>query len=291
MSQFLSMTARRIVAPAAVAAASLLRVSPMRAEEAAVVAEEEDPYANLPKEDERTLCQVCLINRQGPCRPYWRKMEACLKDHDGEKKQAQGQKQHSSVVCDRYMIPWLDCVQSYRNMYMLYYNDLYQLEVIEPIEKEIQPEELYKWEEVELDWTPYIDWIKSKDVPLWRLFSGPEFRVVRKTPRPVYEGKDPELVKLEIKVKLEKGGLPIELAYAKDQGGLVLGYEQFTAAKKDNLDVGVLEFGFRPDRTASVQLFALYKGEGEEARLYLSEALSLLKVADNAKKQEGETDL
>lgn len=289
MSQFLSMTARRIAAPAAVAVASLLRVSPMRAEEAAV-AEEEDPYANLPKEDERTLCEVCLINRQGPCRPYWRKMEACLKDHD-KQQQAHGQKQHSSVFCDRYLTPWLQCVQSYRNMYSLYYNDLYQLEVIEPIEKAIRPEELFKWEGVELDWTPYIDWIKSTDVPLGRLFSRPEFGLVGKTPRPVYEGKDPELVQLQVKVKLEEGGLPLELAYAKDQGGLVLGYEHFTAAKKVNLDAGVLKFGFRPDRTASVQLFALYKGEGEEIRLYLSEALSLVEVAVNAKKQEGETEL
>ena len=288
MSRFLSMTARRIAAPAAAAAASLLRVSAMRAEEA-TVAEEQDPYANLPKDDERTSCQICLVNRQGPCRPYWRKMEACLKDHSNQ--QAQGQELHSSVFCDRYMLPWLECVQSYRNMYMLYYNDLYQLEVIEPIEKEIQPEELYKWEGVELDWTPYIDWIKSKDLPLRELFSKPEFRVVRKTPRPVYEGEDPELVELEVKVNLEEGGLPIELAYAKDQGGLVLGFEHFTAAKKDNMDTGVLKFGFRPDRTASVQFFALYKGEGEEARLYFSEAVSLLKVAGSAKNTEGGTEL
>jgi hypothetical protein len=257
----------------------------MRAEEAT---DEEDPYANLPKEDERTACQICLVNRQGPCRPYWRKMEACLKDHSEQ--QAQGQ-EHNSAFCDRYMMPWLECVQSYRNMYMLYYNDLYQLEVIEPIEKEIQPEELYKWEGVELDWTPYIDWIKSKDLSLWELFSKPEFRIARKTPRPVYEGKDPELIELEVQVKLEEDGLPIEVAYAKDQGGLVLGFEHFTTAKKDNLDVGILKFGFRPDKTASVQFFALYKGEGEEARLHCSEAVSLLKIAYNAKNPEGESKL
>jgi hypothetical protein len=275
MSRFLSVTARRIAAPAAAAATSFLWVSPTFAEEAT----EKDPYANLSKEDERTTCQLCLVNRQGPCRPYWRKMEACLKDHS--EKQAKGE-EHSSAFCDRYMMPWLECVQSYRNMYMMFYNDLYQLEVIEPIEKEITADELYMWEGVELDWTPYIDWIKSKDLSLWKLFSKPEFRTAQKSPRPVYEGKDPELVELELKVNLQAGGLPIELAYAKDQGGLVLGVEHFSDAKKNKLDGGVLKFGFRPERTASVQFFALYKDAGEEARLYCSDVVSLAKVAESA---------
>jgi hypothetical protein len=48
------------------------------------------------------------------------------------------------------------------------------------------------------------------------------------------------------------------------------------------LDVGVLKFGFRPERTATVQLFALYKDEGDEARLYCSDVLSLAKVAENS---------
>lgn len=275
MSRFLSMTARRIAAPAAVAVTSFLRVSPTFAEEAA----EDDPYDNLPDEDERTACQLCLVNRQGPCRPYWRKMEACLKDHS--EKQAQGE-EHSSAFCDRYMMPWLECLHSYRNMYTLYYNDLYQLEVIEPIEKEITTDELYAWEGVDLDWTPYIDWIKSKDLTLWKLFATRKFRTAQKSPRPVYEGEDPELIELELKVSLQEGGLPIEMAYAKDQGGLVLGVEHFSAAKKDKLESGVLKFGFRPERTASVQFFALYKGEGEEARLYCSDVVSLIKVAENA---------
>jgi hypothetical protein len=279
MSRFLSMTARRIAAPAAVAATSFLRVSQTFAEEEAA---DNDPYANLPNEDERTACQICLINRQGPCRPYWRKMEACLKDHS-EKQAAKGEEQeHSSAFCDRYMMPWLECVHSYRNMYTLYYNDLYQLEVIEPIEKEIMMDDLYTWEGVDLDWSPYVDWIKSKDLTLWKLFSTRQFRTAQKSPRPVYEGEDPELVELELKVSLQEGGLPIEIAYAKDQGGLVLGVEHFSAAKKNDLDAGVLKFGFRPERTASVQFFALYKDEGEEVRLYCSNVVLLAKVAENA---------
>ena len=44
-----------------------------------------DPYENLPEEDEPTHCSICLTYRQGPCRPYWRKVEACTKDNELKK--------------------------------------------------------------------------------------------------------------------------------------------------------------------------------------------------------------
>ena len=45
-----------------------------------------DPYDNLPEEDAPTHCSICKTYRQGPCRPYWRKVELCTKDNELKKK-------------------------------------------------------------------------------------------------------------------------------------------------------------------------------------------------------------
>ena len=118
-----------------------------------------DPYDNLPEEDEPTGCTICLINRQGPCRPFWRKFERCMKDHgdstvgggdgdgdsegkgessDGdEKSNEDGGNNSLAEMCDKYMLPWLNCIQSYRNTYTLITNNFYQSEYVDALEKAV----------------------------------------------------------------------------------------------------------------------------------------------------------
>ena len=117
-----------------------------------------DPFDNLPEEDEPTGCTICLINRQGPCRPFWRKFERCMKDHgdttvgggegesegkeegsDGGDKSTEEGGNNSSLaeMCDKYMLPWLNCIQSYRNTYTLITNNFYQSEYVDALEKAV----------------------------------------------------------------------------------------------------------------------------------------------------------
>jgi len=122
-----------------------------------------DPYDNLPDEDEPTGCTICLINRQGPCRPFWRKFERCMKDHgdtsmsdggdgDDDDKSGEGGDDKAddgndgggggslAEMCDKYMLPWLNCIQSYRNTYTLITNSFYQKEYVDALEDAV-PEE------------------------------------------------------------------------------------------------------------------------------------------------------
>jgi len=92
-----------------------------------------DPYDNLPEKDEPTHCSICLTYRQGPCRPYWRKVEACTKDGEKDRKKEDEEKDDNSkdgsddsqspmsesTRCFKYMMPWIDCASKYRNLYTL----------------------------------------------------------------------------------------------------------------------------------------------------------------------------
>ena len=242
MNNLFSLTARRLIAPAVVAS-TLVRTSCTRADKRREMIT--DPYANLPEEqDEETTCVICLVNRQGPCRDYWRKFERCLKDHPMTKDEQDGEKDEShvkgetsdvdadaespSAICDQYMLPWLTCVQSYRNLYLLYFNYLNQTDFIEPLEESIRDEEIFEWKEVNADWTPYVDWVKSKEYTTWDLYQILKHAALPITPRPEYQGEDPEMVEIEVKVKLQDEELPLQIAYAKDQGGLLLGMEHFS---------------------------------------------------------------
>ena len=289
MNNLFSLTARRLIAPAVVAS-TLVRTSCTRAEK-----EEEnddDPYANLPEEDDETSCTICLINRQGPCRDYWRKFERCLKDHPMHKDEQDGEsgesakeetsdgaeEQNPSAFCDQYMLPWLTCVKSYSNLYLLYFNYLNQTDFIEPLEESIRDEEIFEWKELNVDWTPYVDWVKSNEYTTWDLFEILKHNALPITPRPGYQDEDPEMVEIEVKVKLQDEELPLLIAYAKDQGGLLLGMERFSE-KEETPEEATYKISFRPGMTANVQFYAFYKNDKDEVRLLSSQPVNLIKEA------------
>ena len=220
---------------------------------------EEDPYDNLPPEDEPTHCSICLTYRQGPCRPYWRKVERCTKDHEfkkeeqevedakqgvvrsGNDKDAKGEQEEEEEEdqqeppCLKYMLPWIDCASSYRNLYSLIELDTNYTAGILDLEKEASVELCWAPStEPAIDWTPWQAFVAEN--PGWKL---PKRAVTKKKHdkeassnvslwKTLDTDKDPELVDVLAMVPTKQGEGIIECAYALDQEGNVLGFSYGT---------------------------------------------------------------
>ena len=274
--------------------------------------EAEDKYENLPEEDEETGCTICMINRNGPCRPLWRKFEYCLKDHqskedekkeDGEKSkgeensnseetssqddhhdddEAKSEAESLGESCDKYMMPWLECVQSHRNLYQLFTNQVYQREYVDIIEESLlevgKPE---KWTDPIVDMSDIVSYLKEKGylsddlspeqseaIQNWRPEPQQDDEEGYLEQEPIYDPatftKDPELLDVRISVNLKDQGLPIDIAYARDETGRVLGFEQFKSAQEQGVEESVLILNTEPFKTRKIKLFKLYKAEEKD---------------------------
>lgn len=303
--------------------------------------QQEDPYDNLPDTDEPTTCTICLVNRQGPCRPEWRKMETCMKDQL-PKNEGTPTSEGNAKKCDKYMMPWLMCTHSYKNLYLLYFNKVYQAEFIDPMEAAVREDEYCKFacasqdstgtcsmEEPAVDWTPWMEHLQGAPSFNDTSETSPETtesaaallpndggadphqkETARTDSHPPAakptgeEWSDPDIVELSVTILLKESdtGMPIEVAYAKDQTGAVVGFELFSKYKEDTEDsdekedetkknaeqekskkdenkeasssssslpptTGVLRLSLQPGQTQSLQIHALYK-DGDKARLY-----------------------
>jgi hypothetical protein len=176
--------------------------------------EEEDPYANLPEEDEETSCSMCNTFRKGPCRPFWRKLERCFKDHEDE--------DNGAVKCMRYFKPHSDCLMDHTNLYHLISLDFKQ-EFVEDVQLSMTAEERKTWTPT-VDWSNWIMFVKEagisfqqtipvedKTTPLWQR---------------VPEDTEPVLITITATVpkQQDESGLLLKAAYAVDQDGRVLGF-------------------------------------------------------------------
>ncbi|KAL7528829.1 hypothetical protein ACHAXR_002660 [Thalassiosira sp. AJA248-18] len=248
-----------------------------------------------PSQDEDTTCSICLINRQGPCRKYWLKFERCMKEHSAEKDKAErrereareeeeeavevveevtsseggGDDEKEDVVsaeaekCDKFMIPWIGCIQEHRSVYSLISNAYYQKDYVDPLEdtvpdhrrklfeknKAVIGEEcgyIMKYVGVEIDlgnWREHVE--ADADVDGNGnggdddddSFEEEEESTPKAAALPVEE---PHLINAYAKFKLNHpvSGEPIEVAYIKDQKGRLLGFDSFTKRDTDNDDGG-----------------------------------------------------
>lgn len=208
------------------AAAALLHTDPVNCEAAAEsaveapienneVLEEEDPYENLPEEDEETDCSMCNTFRKGPCRPQWRKLERCFKNHEGE--------ENGAVKCMRYFKPHQMCLMDYTNLYQLVSLDVKQ-ELVRDAELSVSEHERRQWDPV-VDWSTWIrfvgdaglsfcETIRSKDE------DGKPLALWKRLP----ENKEPVLLTLPVPLPKvdEESGMILKIAYALDQDGMVL---------------------------------------------------------------------
>lgn len=172
-----------------------------------------DPYDNLPEEDEETTCSMCLTFRKGPCRPLWRKLERCFKDHEKE--------ENGAVQCMRYFNPHHQCLAQYTNLYQLVSLEAKQ-ELVHDIQKSVTKEECRSWEPT-IDWTMWKRFCTednglslppqivrtSKDTPYWQRLP---------------ENTEPLLITLTSSMpQKDSDGLLLKIAFAVDQDGIVIG--------------------------------------------------------------------
>jgi hypothetical protein len=176
--------------------------------------QEEDMYANLPEQDEETSCSMCNTFRKGPCRPPWRKLEHCFKDHEDE--------ENGAVKCMRYFKPHSDCLMQYTNLYHLISLDLKQ-EFVSDAVLAVTDQERQAWT-VNVDWS---NWIMFADE------AGLDFEqtvAVDDKTTPLWERLPPNTEPVLVTVTAEipdiqkETGLLLKAAYAIDQDGMVLGF-------------------------------------------------------------------
>jgi len=207
-----------------------------------------DPYDNLPEEDEPTHCSICLTYRQGPCRPFWRKVEACTKDGEKERKKEEEEEggesdankkdgdsssspMSESTRCFKYMMPWIDCASKYRNLYTLIEMDTNYTEGIQELEATSRHFCWMPGKEPKIDWSNWQQSETEDEVSTPKKLtdadatSDPVQNVALwKTLDP--SAGDPKLITIEAKVPstINSGLGILECAYAVDQDNNVIGF-------------------------------------------------------------------
>lgn len=73
-------------------------------------------WSDLPPDDQdkETSCFICLVNREGPCRNYWRRFEKCMDDNPGEDEEGNSL---STKACEKPFIAWMRCQQKHHEYY------------------------------------------------------------------------------------------------------------------------------------------------------------------------------
>jgi len=234
---------------------------------------EVDPYDNLPEEDEPTHCSICLTYRQGPCRPYWRKVERCTKDHEFNKEEEDGKQERDEdptkgdndgeeekePPCLKYMLPWIDCASGYRNLYALIELDTNYTAGIADLEKEATMQACWaESAEPSIDWEAWREYVAEN--PAWKLpkrktkqgeQSGEQQVSLWKT---LDSDEDPELVEIKAQVPSRQGDGILECAYAVDQDGNVLGFSYGTKPSEASKEAAENDVDGREGEIPKVEL-------------------------------------
>lgn len=255
--------------------------------------EDEDPYDNLPEEDEETDCTMCQTFRQGPCRDPWRKLERCFKENN----------ESTAGNCTKYFMGHQECLSKYLNLYQLVSLGLKQ-EIVRDTQLAITDAgEKFTMDTEQVDWNPWksfgkdagpsfcqtVDCDDNIERPLWKRFPD-HFE-------PVLVATDARLPTTLV-VDQEKD-MVLKYAYALDQDGYAVGFmfhdyfgylaDKSTAASEKNSEDKsekpdsslskteedepspvlapefTLEFHIVPGETRTVQLFAFYQENPVEA--------------------------
>ena len=76
----------------------------------------ETDWSDLPPDDQdkETSCFICLVNREGPCRNYWRRFEKCMDDNPGEDEEGNSL---STKACEKPFLSWMRCQQTNHEYY------------------------------------------------------------------------------------------------------------------------------------------------------------------------------
>jgi len=201
--------------------------------------------------------------------------------------------------CDTLMMPWITCIQSHRNTYTLISNRFFQDEYVDAVEKGIREEDKVNLGGTEDDNPNSIDWkqfVEFSDFD-WSKIDG---EVTDKDEETVVvsdgeESPDAKLVEGVARINLWDGDgkgknrrRRVDLAYVRDQDGLLLGHERFEMKKKETVDnggkdnndgenigsseskarpeeiIGNCAFHVSPETTKAIQIFALYGKDDDD---------------------------
>jgi len=202
-----------------------------------------------------------------------------------------------SQRCDKFMIPWISCIQEHRNIYSLISNDFYQKDYIDPLEYTVHDSRrlcynkdhseigevdgyVIKYHGVEIDlgsWREHVEAVSD------------ESNVDNTTPSSAraVPTEEPHLINAYAKFQLSNptNGQPIEVAYIKDQNGRLLGFDSFTKSKEESggnssdeesmphkseeekaaappvSNDGECTFHILPGETKSITAYAIYRGD------------------------------
>ncbi|KAK1749199.1 hypothetical protein QTG54_001138 [Skeletonema marinoi] len=188
--------------------------------------------------------------------------------------------------CDKFMIPWIGCIQEHRNIYSLISNDFYQKDYVDPLEDAVLESNRQQFSKSDAEIGEscgYVLRFNGVEVDLgnWRehveadadVDSGEEEEQTH-----IPQGDEPHLINAYAKFQLTdpKSGQPIEVAYIKDQKGRLLGFDSFTKQKSpdnennneddERTDVsneGECTFHLVPGETTIVTAYAIYRGQRE----------------------------
>jgi len=209
----------------------------------------------------------------------------------------QGDDSSSSLAerCDKFMIPWIGCIQEHRNIYTLISNSFYRNDYIDPLELSIPDERcvpfrrtmkeeggVVKFHGVEIDlgnWKEYIEADNDERI----------HEAVAKS-----SSAEPHLINAYARFHLmdpDNNHRPIEVAYVKDQNGTVLGFDSFSKQREemvkgsddedDSIDdsetkisaseatqkTGECTFHIIPGVTTSIVAYAVYRGDKDDGLL------------------------
>lgn len=217
-------------------------------------------------------------------------------DNDDDKIETENTSENSSPSlgerCDRFMIPWISCIQEHRNVYSLISNAFYQKDYVDPLEDSVAQNKRQSFIKTESNIGEndgYIVKLSGAEIDLgsWREFveaaserGGKILDVEENSNANVPKNsKDPHLINAYVKFKLTQPGTgnPIEVAYIKDQKGRLLGFDSFSKRdssenesedntltnqeKKEEADDGECSFHIVPSETTSIAAYAIYRTE------------------------------
>lgn len=199
--------------------------------------------------------------------------------------------------CDKFMIPWIGCIQEHRNVYSLISNAFYQKDYIDPLEGTIPDGRRVPFQKNDAVIGEVDGYVMkfhgvSIDLGNWREHveaDADEGDGDFEEEDLVLPGEEPHLINAYAKFQLTHptNGQPIEVAYIKDQKGRLLGFDSFTKKDADGSssdsadDDGMHEnevkdqstaaeadgectFHIVPGETTSIAAYAIYRGEKKE---------------------------
>lgn len=225
-------------------------------------------------------------------------------NHDNSVEEDNNRNNHEPSLgerCDKFMIPWISCIQEHRNVYSLISNAFYQKDYVDPLEESVPNFKRRPFTKIDAtigEKEGYVVKFMGAEVDLgnWREhveaqaeedFSLEEEEDQREMTRKKVD--EPHLINAYAKFKLTEPdtGNPIEVAYIKDQKGRLLGFDSFSkregaAENNDDEDMmhsdtekihdgstmehsnihdGECTFHIEPGETTSVAAYAIYKSK------------------------------